>query len=550
MMPQNMQYYSPHQVPPQYMQQHHQPHPQMMQTPTRPHPQRGQPTPAPHYTMGPQMMPQTPAGPSTAKRQRTSQSMASAGPTNPMMAAAMDSVEDEEDTSRGDVLDHIPPRELATQRYKQHHEWLEQVVSSTHNISNIEPGSIGIELLGSWLKPLVEGIFEKDGKPSNGQSLRGAVSLMTERFDKNQSDLNAEIEEMQRKHQLELQAFAKMKRLGYLINEVRSIPPTPDEIKYDLVTPAPADPSHQIPNARPLDAIIQEFETMYDCKVVDREIVHVMNPQPELAEYEEQQKAAQAAQAAQQAAQQAAAAQKAAAEAAAAATAPAPASSSSSANNAADSNGQTDQNADKMAGVAQVESTSSPDTARYLVPVVIQKTNLGSPPPEGAQPPPVANAPTGSSTEDTPMTDAEPIPATTSTSHALPVQPQTQAQAQAQAQAPGSSIGTPGLSPFAIPSPSPAFPTGPSSRNPTPGLPTPLPATAEPGKSATPNPLQQASTPGKLEEPPTVPGEENILEGMTGGDDVDDFDFVGGGGAAAEVMDLLGAEESFTDQFM
>ncbi|KAF3132285.1 hypothetical protein TWF703_007404 [Orbilia oligospora] len=465
----------------------------MMQTPTRPHPQRGQPTPAPHYAMGPQMMPQTPAGPSTAKRQRTSQSMASAGPTNPMMAAAMDSVEDEEDTSRGDVLDHIPPRELATQRYKQHHEWLEQVVSSTHNISNIEPGSIGIELLGSWLKPLVEGIFEKDGKPSNGQSLRGAVSLMTERFDKNQSDLNAEIEEMQRKHQLELQAFAKMKRLGYLINEVRSIPPTPDEIKYDLVTPAPADPSHQIPNARPLDAIIQEFETMYDCKVVDREIVHVMNPQPELAEYEEQQKAAQAAQAAQQAAQQAAAAQKAAAEAAAAATAPAPASSSSSANNAADSNGQTDQNADKMAGVAQVESTSSPDTARYLVPV---------------------------------------------------------AQAQAQAQAPGSSIGTPGLSPFAIPSPSPAFPTGPSSRNPTPGLPTPLPATAEPGKSATPNPLQQASTPGKLEEPPTVPGEENILEGMTGGDDVDDFDFVGGGGAAAEVMDLLGAEESFTDQFM
>ncbi|KAF3275610.1 hypothetical protein TWF970_006777 [Orbilia oligospora] len=522
MMPQNMQYYSPHQVPPQYMQQHHQPHPQMMQTPTRPHPQRGQPTPAPHYAMGPQMIPQTPAGPSTAKRQRTSQSMASAGPTNPMMAAAMDSVEDEEDTSRGDVLDHIPPRELATQRYKQHHEWLEQVVSSTHNISNIEPGSIGIELLGSWLKPLVEGIFEKDGKPSNGQSLRGAVSLMTERFDKNQSDLNAEIEEMQRKHQLELQAFAKMKRLGYLINEVRSIPPTPDEIKYDLVTPAPADPSHQIPNARPLDAIIQEFETMYDCKVVDREMVHVMNPQPELAEYEEQQKAAQAAQAAQQAAQQAAAAQKAAAEAAAAATtASATTSSSSSANNAADSNGQTDQNADKMAGVAQVES---------------------------AQPPPVANAPASNSTEDTPMTDAEPIPATTSTSHALPVQPQTHVQAQAQA--PGSSIGTPGLSPFAIPSPSPAFPTGPSSRNPTPGLPTPLPATAEPGKSATPNPLQQASTPGKLEEPPTVPGEENILEGMTGGDDVDDFDFVGGGGAAAEVMDLLGAEESFTDQFM
>ncbi|KAK6351350.1 hypothetical protein TWF718_004513 [Orbilia javanica] len=497
------------------MQQHHQPHPQMMQTPTRPPPQRGQPTPGPHYAMGgPQMMPQTPAGPSTAKRQRTSQSMASAGPTNPMMAAAMDSVEDEEDTSRGDVLDHIPPRELATQRYKQHHEWLEQVVSSTHNISNIEPGSIGIELLGSWLKPLVEGIFEKDGKPSNGQSLRGAVALMTERFEKNQADLNAEMEEMQRKHQLELQAFAKMKRLGYLINEVRSIPPTPDEIKYDLVTPPPLDPSHQIPNARPLDDIIQEFETMYDCKIVDREMVHVMNPQPELAEYEEQQRAAQAAQAAQHAAQQAAAARQAATQAAQAA-ATATASSSSSANNAADSNGQTDQNADKMAGVATVES---------------------------AQHPPVAAAALASNnTEDIPMTDAEPIPATTSTANPPPV--------QAQSHAPGSSIGTPGLSPFAIPSPSPAFPTGPNSRNPTPGIPTPLPPTAEPGKSVTPNPLQQVSTPAKLEEPPTVPGEDNIPEGITGGD-LDDFDFVGGGGAAAEVMDLLGAEESFTDQFM
>ncbi|KAK6503271.1 hypothetical protein TWF481_008300 [Arthrobotrys musiformis] len=539
------------------MQQHHQPHPQMMQTPTRPPQQRGQPTPGPHYAMPPQMMPQTPAGPSTAKRQRTSQSMASAGPTNPMMAAAIDSVEDEEDTSRGDVLDHIPPRELATQRYKQHHEWLEQVISSTHNISNIEPGSIGIELLGSWLKPLVDGVFEKDGKPSNGESLRGAVALMNERFEKNQSKMNDEMEEMQRKHQLELQAFGKIKRLGTLINEVRSIPPTPDEIKYDLVTPAPLDPSHQVPNARPLDEIVQEFETMYDCKIIEREMVHVINPQPELAEYEEQQKAAQAAQAAQQAAQQAAAAKQAeqaaaqaAATAAAAATAEKTTAASSSANNAAD-NGQTDQNADKMAGVAQVESTSSPDTARYLVPVVIQKTNLGSsPPPEGAQhstAPAGDNSSNNNATEDTPMTDAEPIPATTSTSHPIPQSQQPPPQPPSQA--PGSSIGTPGLSPFAIPSPSPAFPTGPSSRNPTPGLPTPLPATAEPGKSLTPNPLQQFSTPSKLEEPPTVPGEDSIPEGMTGGDDLDDFDFVNGG-AAAEVMDLLGAEESFTDQFM
>ncbi|KAK6536748.1 hypothetical protein TWF281_000964 [Arthrobotrys megalospora] len=468
--------------------------------------------------MPPQMMPQTPAGPSsTAKRQRTSQSMGASAPQNPMMAAAMDSVEDEEDTSRGDVLDHIPPRELATQRYKQHHEWLEQVISSTHNISNIEPGSIGIELLGSWLKPLVDGIFEKDGKPTSGQSLRGAVALMTERFDKNQADINAEMEEMQRQHQLELQAFAKMKRLGYLINEVRSIPPTPDEVKYDLVTPAPLDPSHQIPNARPLDQIIGEFENMYDCKVVDREIVHVINPQPELADYEEQQKAAQAAQAAQQQ-------QQAAAAAAAAAAAQAAASSSSSSAN----DGQTDQNADKMAGVAPVESTSSPDTARYLVPVVIQNTNLGSSSQDAA-------AISTAIPEDISMTDADPMPATTSTSHPL--------------QAPASSIGTPGLSPFAIPSPSPAFPIGPSSRNPTPGLPTPLPPTAELGKSVTPNPLQQVSTPSKLEEPPTVPGEDNLLEGMTGGDGDDDFDF-GDGGAAAEVMDLLGAEESFADQFM
>ncbi|EPS44228.1 hypothetical protein H072_1785 [Dactylellina haptotyla CBS 200.50] len=544
MMPQAGPYYAPQGHPQMHPQQYMSPHPHpamnpsMMQTPTRPAPQRGQPTPGGHYGMPPQMM-QTPGGPvgpggpgpSTSKRQRTSQSMPTAGPSNPVLAATIDSVEDEEDTSRGDVLDHINPREISTQRYKQHHEWFEEVFTSPYANSNIEPGSIGIEKLGAWLKPLIDGALEKDGKPVNGKSYKEAVELITKNFEKIIADTNAEIEDMQREHQKQI-AEIKNDRVTELTKELRFAKPTDAEIQFGLVLPAPLDAADTRQTNRTVEEIVAEFEQITGGKVIDSELVHCHNPQPEVAAYEETLR------------------QEAAAAAAAAAAANAL---------GLKGNGEKEQETDKMAGVGPSESTS-PDNARYLVPVVIEKTDVtgsssANPPATttaaaAAQPTPLTASATN---EDTPMTDAEPVPAATSTAAppTAPVQAAATTGAPTATSTPGGLSGTP-MSPFVIPSPSPAgFTPQSQSRNPTPGIPTPLPQTAEPGQSQTPNPLLQDPnnpTPGKvIEEPPTVPGEDDLLEGITGGDD-DDFDF---GGGAAEAMDLLGAGDSFVDnEFM
>ncbi|KAF3907693.1 hypothetical protein AA313_de0207483 [Arthrobotrys entomopaga] len=551
MMPQAGPYYPPpqgHHPQMHHPQQYMSPHPQhpiinpsVMQTPARPPPQRGggQQTPG-HYAMPTQMIP-TPTGPSTSKRQRTSQSMPSAGPSNPVLAAAaIDSVEDEEDTSRGDVLDHINPREISTQRYKQHHEWFEEVFTSPYASSNIEPGSIGIEKLGTWLKPLIDGALDKDGKPVPGKSYQDALQSMNQNFEKIIAENNAEMEEMERQHKLRI-AEIKGDRITELFKELRYAKPTRAEIEFGLVLPHPIDAADFRQSNRTVDEIVAEFEQIAGSKIVDGEMVRCYNPQPEVAAYEETLR------------------QEAAAAAAAAAAA-----NTLGLNGA---NGEKEQETDKMAGVGPSESTS-PDNARYLVPVVIEKTDVtGS---SSAQPPTTTTATISTTTatttapaaatvitnEDTPMTDAEPMPATTSTALPPPTAPVQAASTTAptSTSTPGGLSGTP-VSPFVIPSPSPAagFTPQSQSRNATPGIPTPLPQTAEPG--LTPNPSQAdqmsiaatAITPGKTEEPPTVPGEDDLLEGITGGED-DTFDF--GGGGAAEAMDLLGAGESFADEFM
>ncbi|KAF3921929.1 hypothetical protein ABW20_dc0101849 [Dactylellina cionopaga] len=460
-----------------------------------------------------------PAGPVTSKRQRTSQSMGpTPGPSNPVLAA-MDSVEDEEDTSRGDVLDHIPPREISTQRYKQHHEWFEEVFTSPYGSSNIEPGSIGIEMLGSWLKPMTEGILDKNGKPLEGKTYKEAVRFMTERSEKRLADIDAEIEQMIREHKAMLEEHKKKSdRIFELFKELRYAEITDDQREFGLVLPDPIDSADINQTDRTIDEICAEFEEITGGKIIGQDLVFAHNPQEEVIAHEEARKALMKERAA----------------AAAAAE-------------LAKSLGlyEPEKEEDKMAGVGPSESTS-PDDARYLVPVVIEKTDVtGSsttPQGTGAQQPPASTA-AAAAPDDTPMTDAEPLGATTSTSlPAIPVQ-----AATGLAGTPALS-GTP-MSPFIIPSPSPAgFTPQTQSRNATPGLPTPLPQTADPGASQTPNPLQQGSvvSPAKqAEEPPTVPGEDDLLEGITGGDG----DFFGGGDAA-EAMDLLGAEESFADQFM
>ena len=101
------------------------------------------------------------AGPSPAKRQRQVGPAhgAAAGIALPPGALRDPTIDDDEDTSRGDLLDHMSPREMSVVRYKQHHEWMEEILSSPYDINQILPVSLGLVLPGD-LEEVTKDFFE------------------------------------------------------------------------------------------------------------------------------------------------------------------------------------------------------------------------------------------------------------------------------------------------------------------------------------------------------------------------------------------------------
>lgn len=68
-------------------------------------------------------------------------------------------IDEEEDTSKGDMFDHLTPRDIATQRFTRQHEWLEEVMSSAYAIHKIEPVPLQFSLMGE-LAEVTKGIFD------------------------------------------------------------------------------------------------------------------------------------------------------------------------------------------------------------------------------------------------------------------------------------------------------------------------------------------------------------------------------------------------------
>ncbi|KAI2471031.1 DUF1750-domain-containing protein [Annulohypoxylon bovei var. microspora] len=102
------------------------------------------------------------AGTPPSKRARTGQ--AAQGQMPPAMAAIPpdNSYDDEEDTSRGDMFDHLTPREVSLARYRQNHEWMEEILSSPYRMGQIGFSDLGLGLKGE-LSGLTDGIFEAHG---------------------------------------------------------------------------------------------------------------------------------------------------------------------------------------------------------------------------------------------------------------------------------------------------------------------------------------------------------------------------------------------------
>lgn len=110
-------------------------------------------------------------GPSPAKRQRQVGPGHAHGMSRPPVAAVMqDSNIDVEDAIHGDSLDTLTPRDISASRYKQHHEWMEEIFSSPYGTSQIIPVELGLGRKGE-IESLTKDFF---GTPTSNESPLGA----------------------------------------------------------------------------------------------------------------------------------------------------------------------------------------------------------------------------------------------------------------------------------------------------------------------------------------------------------------------------------------
>lgn len=198
--------------------------------PTLPDPTRQQMAPQMTPRGVPQQMayPTQPTPGPPAKRARHSAAQQAAIPGMPQLDAAFD---DDEDISRGDMFDHLTPREISLSRYQQNHEWMEEILSSPYRISQITPADLGLGFKGE-LASLTEGIFAAQGaesftavtdKPYIGRLDPGQADEFRKRVSEHIESTKAEIEKMQAAHAEALAKFKESSILSIKEKELRNV---------------------------------------------------------------------------------------------------------------------------------------------------------------------------------------------------------------------------------------------------------------------------------------------------------------------------------------
>lgn len=201
-------------------------------------------------------------------------------------------IEEEEDTSRGDMLDHLSPREIATTRYIQHHEWMEEVLGSVYSTSRIKPVDLGLGLRGE-LESVTKGLLEPPVYPTpptkpeerdaskEEKSQAEILAAFRPRVEAKIADMEAEIARMELLHTARLQKISKSgiakeaerKLRAGVDGSQRAAATTPDEeVPTDplLVEVQRADTAAA---GKTVDEIVAEVEAAIGKKVVEKKML-------------------------------------------------------------------------------------------------------------------------------------------------------------------------------------------------------------------------------------------------------------------------------------
>lgn len=194
-----------------------------------------------------------PAQPPPAKRQRL--------PTQPQPrqpppgAVAPDNTLEEEENATQDAFDFLTPREISLSRYKQHHEWMEEIFASPYAVGKIAPIDLGLGLMGE-LAPLTAGILDVPGAENvetgkENYKIKNYYKLDPEQlkdFEKRVSEYTtkeqAEIDKMKADH---AKKMAQLKRTRTYIKAERRL--------RDVSHSAESDA-----DANPVEDVVQDLE--------------------------------------------------------------------------------------------------------------------------------------------------------------------------------------------------------------------------------------------------------------------------------------------------
>ena len=129
------------------------------------------------------------------------------------------SVEEEEDVSRGDILDFMTPRDISKLRYEQHHEWMEEIMSSPFATKQIIPSDLGLGRKGE-LEALTSGFFQAPvnalhetsgnaGPNRVGRMDSSHAAEFAEMAAKKVADMEADLEKTRQRHQRRMEKLRR-----------------------------------------------------------------------------------------------------------------------------------------------------------------------------------------------------------------------------------------------------------------------------------------------------------------------------------------------------
>ncbi|RFU72972.1 swi snf and rsc complex subunit ssr4 [Trichoderma arundinaceum] len=239
--------------------------------------------------MGPQMNPRgvpqqmaypaqpPPPGP-PSKRARHGQNQGQPAALPPGMPPVDAAFDDDEDISRGDMFDHLTPREISMSRYQQNHEWMEEILSSAYRISQITPADLGLGLKGE-LASLTEGIFTAQGGEAYSQAPEkayvgrldpGQADEFRKRVDKYVTTTQAEIKKMEEEHLKTMAALKEHSLLKLKEKELRTIVdgPASAHAKHESRSQSDDESVGRQVSKHSVEEVVQQVESASGRKIV------------------------------------------------------------------------------------------------------------------------------------------------------------------------------------------------------------------------------------------------------------------------------------------